>query len=162
MFTRTDQIIWQAAKPAEASGYAKIPDGKYTARILSIKYFQKEDNNGTEIPFSYRYEFTILEGEHKDAKIQKRDFIHGEKSMAFLKKDLLTLDCPIPEKLEDVIITLQSALNRTVEIELSTKNINGKEYTNVYINRTVKLMQPPPSPKPYEESPADYYDHDVF
>ena len=110
--------------------------------IDAIKLNQPKQVKDKIIPETLVYELTVSDGEYQGSRFRKEDGIWTDKSLSFIKRDLLTLGCNIPRELQDVPLALQAAVGLTVEIEVVKTTKNGREYTNTYIRRVVNQMKP--------------------
>lgn len=143
MFSAELTNAWHTVKPANLKEFIDLPEGRYFATIDAIKLNQPKQVKDKIIPEILVYEFTISEGEYQGSGLRKEDGIWTEKSLSFIKRDLITLGCNTPRELEDVPLALQAAVGLTVEIEVVKTTKNGREYTNTYIQRVVNQMKPP-------------------
>lgn len=143
MFSAELTNAWHTVQPAQSQEFIELPEGRYLAAIDAIKLNQPKQVKDKIIPETLVYELTISDGEYQGARFRKEDGIWSDKSLSFIKRDILTLGCNIPRELEDVPLALQAAVGLTVEIEVVKTTKNGREYTNTYIQRVVNQMKPP-------------------
>lgn len=148
MFSEELTNAWHTVQPAQAQEFIELPEGRYLAVIDAIKLNPPKQVKERIIPEILVYELTISDGEYQGSRFRKEDGIWTDKSLSFIKRDLLTLGCNIPRELEDVPLALQAAVGLTVEIEVVKTTKNGHEYTNTYIRRTVNQMKPGVQPAP--------------
>lgn len=142
MFSAELTNAWHTVQPAQLQEFIELPEGRYLAAIDAIKLNQPKQVKDKIIPETLVYEFTISDGEYQGSRFRKEDGIWSDKSLSFIKRDILTLGCNIPRELEDVLLALQAAVGLTVEIEVVKTTKNGREYTNTYIQRVVNQMKP--------------------
>lgn len=142
MFSAELTNAWHTVQPAKTQEFIDLPEGRYLATIDAIKLNPPKKVNDKIIPEILVYELTVSDGEYQDSRFRKEDGIWTDKSLSFIKRDLLTLGCSIPRELEDVPLALQTAVGLTVEIEIVKTTKNGREYTNTYIRRVVNQMKP--------------------
>lgn len=142
MFSAELTNAWYTVQPAQLQEFIDLPEGRYFATIDAIKLNQSKQVKDKIIPETLVYELTISDGEYQGSKFRKEDGIWTDKSLSFIKRDLLTLGCNIPRELQDVPLALQAAVGLTVEIEVVKTTKNGREYTNTYIRRVVNQMKP--------------------
>lgn len=143
MFTQELINAWYSVEPAKTQEFTELPEGKYIATIDAIKLNAPKQSGDKTIPEMLCYQMTVQDGELAGTKFRKEDGIWTEKSLAFIKRDILTLGCTIPRELADVPVALQNAVGATVEVEVVKTSKNGKEYTNTYIRRLVNRMAAP-------------------
>lgn len=143
MFSAELTNAWYTVQPAKTQEFIELPEGRYLAVIDAIKLNQPKQVKDKIIPEILVYELTVSDGEYQGSRFRKEDGIWGDKSLSFIKRDILTLGCSIPRELEDVPLALQAAVGLTVEIEVVKTTKNGHEYTNTYIRRVVNQMKPP-------------------
>lgn len=148
MFSAELTNAWHTVQPAQTQEFIELPEGRYLAVIDAIKLNPPKQVNERIIPEILVYELTISDGEYQGSRFRKEDGIWSEKSLAFIKRDLLTLECNTPRELQDVPMALQVAVGATIEIEIVKTSKNGREYTNTYIRRTVNQMKPGVQPAP--------------
>lgn len=157
MFSAELTNAWHTVQPAKTQEFVDLPAGRYLATIDAIKLNPPKQVNDRIIPEILVYELTVSDGEHQGSRFRKEDGIWTDKSLSFIKRDLLTLGCSIPRELEDVPLALQTAVGSTVEIEVVKTTKNGHEYTNTYIRRVVNQMKPSdqqaPAPAPTQVHP---------
>lgn len=142
MFSAELTNAWHTVQPAQLQEFIELPEGRYLAVIDAIKLNQPKQVKDKIIPETLVYELTISDGEYQGSRFRKEDGIWTEKSLSFIKRDILTLGCNIPRELQDVPLALQAAVGLTVEIEVVKTTKNGREYTNTYIQRVVNQMKP--------------------
>lgn len=157
MFSAELTNAWHTVQPAKTQEFVDLPVGRYLATIDAIKLNPPKQVNDRIIPEILVYELTVSDGEYQGSRFRKEDGIWTDKSLSFIKRDLLTLGCSIPRELEDVPIALQTAVGSTVETEVVKTTKNGHEYTNTYIRRVVNRMNPSaqqaPAPAPTQAHP---------
>ena len=148
MFSAELTNAWASVQPASGgSDFIDLPAGRYIATIDEIKLNAPKQIGDRIIPEVLEYDMTIASGEYQGARHRKEDGIWTVKSLAFIKRDLITLECKIPRELQDITLALQPALGRTVEIEVVKITKNGRDFSNTYIKRIANIMQPPaPAP----------------
>ena len=142
MFSAELTNAWHTVQPAQPQEFIELPEGRYLSVIDAIKLNQSKQVKDKIIPETLVYELTISDGEYQGSRFRKEDGIWSDKSLSFIKRDILTLGCNIPRELEDVPLALQAAVGLTVEIEVVKTTKNGREYTNTYIQRVVNQMKP--------------------
>lgn len=142
MFSAELTNAWHTVQPAQLQEFIELPEGRYLATIDAIKLNQPKQVKDKIIPETLVYELTISDGEYQGSRFRKEDGIWSDKSLSFIKRDILTLGCNIPRELEDVPLALQAAVGLMVEIEVVKTTKNGREYTNTYIQRVVNQMKP--------------------
>ena len=142
MFSAELTNAWYTVQPAKTQEFVDLPVGRYFATIDAIKLNPPKQVNDRIIPEILVYELTVSDGESQGSRFRKEDGIWTEKSLSFIKRDLLTLGCNTPRELQDVPLALQAAVGLTVEIEVVKTTKNGHEYTNTYIRRVVNQMKP--------------------
>ena len=113
---------------AEAPNFDEVPDGKYQARIDSVRldHSQKGDP-------MIKWDLIVIAGQHSGRHIFKNSVITAA-ALPFVKGDLKTLGLELA-KFSDLGCRLDDLLDVTVEI---TKRTRG-EYTNVYFNKRIQL-----------------------
>lgn len=142
MFSAELTNAWHTVQPAQLQEFIELPEGRYLTVIDAIKLNQPKQVKDKIIPETLVYELTVSDGEYQGSRFRKEDGIWTDKSLSFIKRDLLTLGCNIPRELQDVPLALQAAVGLTVEIEVVKTTKNGREYTNTYIRRVVNQMKP--------------------
>lgn len=141
MFSIELAQAWKSTAAANPSEFTKLPAGRYTCRIMSIKL--DGPNIDRNLPPCLRYLLQVTDGPQKDATTEKADFINNAKSLSYIKLDMKTLGVREPASIEDIGLALQPARGKTVEIDVKyTTGNTGKEFMNVYIKRLVETMQP--------------------
>lgn len=139
MFNEELANAWTTVKAASPGEYVKLPTGRYTCRITSVRLDAANAEKG--LPPCLRYGLQVLEGEHVNERTEKADFIKNAKSLSFIKLDMKTLNITVPASIEDVAFALQKAVGLSVEIEVKySTGTSGKEFMNIYIKRIVERM----------------------
>ena len=118
---------------AEATGFTPLPDGKYQARVDTIRI---EPNKKTN-ELALRMDLVVAVGEHKDRKVVYYKGIN-EKQIPYLKADLARIGVN-PEPFSKIESYFPGVLDKILEVEMKTSKPgqDGKTYSNLYINKTV-------------------------
>ena len=143
---------WQKA-PVETSEFITPEDGKYRVRIDDVTYTE-QDKDGRETYPTFIYSFTITEGDSKGQRFRRYSSIRNERSAGFIKGDLQKLGVPIPANPEELPELFKSAAGSVIDVNVKTKEINGKPYKDVYIERFIGKVQQPP--RPQQPQPIQY------
>ena len=127
---------------AEAPSFDEVPDGKYQARIDSVRldHSQKGDP-------MIRWDLVVIAGQHDGRHIFKNSVITPA-ALPFVKGDLKTLGLELA-KFSDLAGRLEELLDATLEV---TKRTRG-EYTNVYFNKRIQIAADAPGRAPADETP---------
>jgi hypothetical protein len=113
---------------AEAPEYDEVPDGKYQARIESVRL----ENSQKGDPM-IKFDLEVLSGPQTGRHIFKNSVI-TQASIPYVKGDLKTLGLELA-KFSQLSGRLEELLDVTLEV---TKRTRG-EYTNVYFNRRIQI-----------------------
>jgi hypothetical protein len=113
---------------AEAPAFDEVPDGKYQARVESVRLDHSQ--NGDPM---IRWDLIVVSGPHAGRHVFKNSVI-TQASLPFVKGDLKTLGVSLA-KFSDLPNQLESLLDITLEI---TKRTRG-DYTNVYFNKRIQI-----------------------
>jgi hypothetical protein len=127
---------------AEAPDLEEVPDGKYQARINTVKLSQSQKGDPM-----IKWDTMIISGPHAGRHIFKNSVI-TQASLPFVKGDLQTLGLKL-NKFSELPAHLDALLDLAVEITKRQKN----EYSNVYFNR---LLDIPNDGKADSEEPAPF------
>ena len=127
---------------AEAPSFDEVPDGKYQARIDSVRldHSQKGDP-------MIRWDLVVIAGQHDGRHIFKNSVITPA-ALPFVKGDLKTLGLELA-KFSDLAGRLEELLDATLEV---TKRTRG-EYTNVYFNKRIQIAADATSRASADETP---------
>ena len=127
---------------AEAPSFDEVPDGKYQARIDSVRldHSQKGDP-------MIRWDLVVIAGQHDGRHIFKNSVITPA-ALPFVKGDLKTLGLELA-KFSDLAGRLEELLDATLEV---TKRTRG-EYTNVYFNKRIQIAADAPGRASDDETP---------
>lgn len=127
---------------AEAPSFDEVPDGKYQARIDSVRldHSQKGDP-------MIRWDLVVIAGQHDGRHIFKNSVITPA-ALPFVKGDLKTLGLELA-KFSDLAGRLEELLDATLEV---TKRTRG-EYTNVYFNKRIQIAADAPGRAAADETP---------
>jgi hypothetical protein len=133
-FLKTLKKNWGAAvKTAKANGPSgPVPPGKYTARIMEAVL-----ENG-QYGWQLIWRFQIVNGDYVNKKITRYDGLDGERSLEFVANNLQVFGVDIEDfDLEDLPEICEQLTEKKpyVAIAVSINEKNGKEYTNIFINR---------------------------
>jgi hypothetical protein len=113
---------------AQSPEYDEVPDGKYHARIESVRLETSQKGDPM-----IKFDLEVLSGSHAGRHIFKNSVI-TQASLPYVKGDLRTLGLEL-SKFSELSGRLDELLDVTLEI---TKRTRG-DYTNVYFNRRIRL-----------------------
>jgi len=113
---------------AQSPEYEEVPDGKYHARIESVRLETSQKGDPM-----IKFDLEVLSGSHAGRHIFKNSVI-TQASLPYVKGDLRTLGLEL-SKFSELSVRLDELLDVTLEI---TKRTRG-DYTNVYFNRRIRL-----------------------
>lgn len=113
---------------AEAPSFDEVPDGKYQARIDSVRLDRSQKGDPM-----LRWDLIVIAGSQAGRHIFKNSVITPA-ALPFVKGDLKTLGLELT-KFSDLQQRLEELLDITVEV---TKRTRG-EYTNVYFNKRIQI-----------------------
>lgn len=137
------QEDWAAAQP-EVGDFITPADGRYKVQISSAKFEISQGNDGRSTPV-LQFEFEILDGDCRGSSFRKFDYVRSPRSFGFIKRDLGTLQLPVPSNLNDLPLVLTGCVGAVIDVQVKTVMANGNEYRNVYIKTL--LEKPKPSPQ---------------
>lgn len=141
------QNEWQTCR--EASDFIQLPDGSYTAAIQSVKVESTQSKTG-EVYYFLVYSMIVTEGEFDNASFQKRDFLN-QKSLPFIKRDMLKLGVNIPQYVRDIALALQPSIGQHVLVKVRTSQGITRDFVNIDFLRVVESM---PTAAPAQPAPA--------
>jgi hypothetical protein len=113
---------------AEAPEYDEVPDGKYQARIETVRLESSQKGDPM-----IKFELEVLSGSQAGRRIFKNSVI-TQASLPYVKGDLKTLGLELA-KFSELGGRLEELLDVTLEV---TKRTRG-EYSNVYFNRRIRI-----------------------
>ena len=113
---------------AQSPEYDEVPDGKYHARIESVRLETSQKGDPM-----IKFDLEVLSGSHAGRHIFKNSVI-TQASIPYVKGDLRTLGLEL-SKFSELSGRLDELLDVTLEI---TKRTRG-DYSNVYFNRRIRL-----------------------
>jgi len=113
---------------AEAPSQDEVPDGKYQARIESVKLESSQKGDPM-----IKLDLEVLSGSQAGRHIFKNSVI-TQASIPYVKGDLKTLGLEL-SKFSELSGRLEELLDVTLEV---TKRTRG-DYTNVYFNRRIRI-----------------------
>ena len=127
---------------AQSPEYDEVPDGKYHARIESVRLETSQKGDPM-----IKFDLEVLSGSHAGRHIFKNSVI-TQASLPYVKGDLRTLGLEL-SKFSELSGRLDELLDVTLEI---TKRTRG-DYTNVYFNRRIRLASTSNGEVPTKELP---------
>ncbi|MEZ6100259.1 MAG: DUF669 domain-containing protein [Pirellulaceae bacterium] len=127
---------------AESPSFDEVPDGKYQARIDSVRLDRSQKGDPM-----IKWDLIVIAGQHSGRHIFKNSVITPA-ALPFVKGDLKTVGLELA-KFSDLAGRLDEVLDRTMEI---TKRTRG-EYTNVYFNKRIQLAGAAASAPPAGDVP---------
>ena len=127
---------------AEAPSQDEVPDGKYQARIESVKLESSQKGDPM-----IKFDLEVISGAQAGRHIFKNSVI-TQASIPYVKGDLKTLGLELA-KFSQLAGRLEELLDVTLEV---TKRTRG-DYTNVYFNRRLRLAAAPSGDIPQEPLP---------
>jgi len=113
---------------AEAPSQDDVPDGKYQARIESVKLESSQKGDPM-----IKFDLEVLSGAQAGRHIFKNSVI-TQASIPYVKGDLKTLGIELA-KFSELAGRLEELLDVTLEV---TKRTRG-DYANVYFNRRIQI-----------------------
>lgn len=113
---------------AETPEYDEVPDGKYQARIESVRLESSQKGDPM-----IKFDLEVMSGSQAGRHIFKNSVI-TQASIPYVKGDLKTLGIEL-SKFSELSGRLEELLDVTLEV---TKRTRG-DYTNVYFNRRIKV-----------------------
>ena len=113
---------------AEAPEYEEVPDGKYQARIESVRLESSQKGDPM-----IKWDLEVISGSQAGRHIFKNSVV-TQASIPYVKGDLKTLGMELA-KFSDLGLRLEELLDVTLEV---TKRTRG-DYTNVYFNRRLSI-----------------------
>lgn len=133
-FTRSDlkdlDKIWEEARGQSSSEVGEVPEGKYQAKIKSMK-LDKSSGGRPQCVCVYK----IVGGDEKSVgkELTIYEGLETVQNMSFFAKKLKRLKLPAPESFEDVPALAERAVGAVVDIQVKYKD----DFVNVYINKLV-------------------------
>jgi len=127
---------------AQSPEYDEVPDGKYHARIESVRLETSQKGDPM-----IKFDLEVLSGSHAGRHIFKNSVI-TQASLPYVKGDLRTLGLEL-SKFSELSGRLDELLDVTLEI---TKRTRG-DYSNVYFNRRIRLASTSNGEVPTKELP---------
>lgn len=127
---------------AESPSFDEVPDGKYQARIDSVRLDRSQKGDPM-----IKWDLIVIAGQHSGRHIFKNSVITPA-ALPFVKGDLKTVGLELA-KFSDLAGRLDEVLDHTLEI---TKRTRG-EYTNVYFNKRIQIAGAPASAPPAGDVP---------
>jgi hypothetical protein len=127
---------------AEAPSQDEVPDGKYQARIESVKLESSQKGDPM-----IKFDLEVISGAQAGRHIFKNSVI-TQASIPYVKGDLKTLGLELA-KFSQLAGRLEELLDVTLEV---TKRTRG-DYSNVYFNRRLRLAAASSGEIPAEVTP---------
>ena len=127
---------------AEAPSFDEVPDGKYQARIDSVRLDRSQKGDPM-----IKYDLIVMSGPQAGRHIFKNSVITPA-ALPFVKGELTTLGLELA-RFSDLGSRLGELLDATLEI---TKRTRG-EYTNVYFNRRIQIAGEAPRQPSEDDTP---------
>ena len=145
------------AAEVKDSNYDTLPDGKYQARIDSVRIEESRKDNTPYLA----WDLIVMSGANAGRHIFRRNGFDPNQ-LDFLKKDLTT--CGLNIRLSQLESALPDLLDLIVDVQLKTgkPGPNGQVYQNCYINRVahapseneMSAKAAPPVTPPKQTTPA--------
>jgi len=112
----------------DAPSYDEVPDGKYQARIESVRLESSQKGDPM-----IKWDLVVISGAQASRHIFKNSVITAA-ALPFVKGDLQTLGLSLT-KFSELSSRLEELLDVTLEITKRTKG----DYSNVYFNRRLQI-----------------------
>lgn len=125
------QNAWSKAKPIDAQRFIPEP-GSYRCCIDDVKSMLMETKKGLKV--CIRWKFQIIEGDYTGFRFEKTEWLSDNKSCAFLKGELRTLNIDIPVNANDLDIALSRAIGMSVAVDVTKHG----EFTNISIRELIQ------------------------
>jgi hypothetical protein len=126
----------------EAPEYDEVPDGKYQARIETVRLESSQKGDPM-----IKFDLEVISGAQAGRHIFKNSVI-TQASLPYVKGDLKTLGLELA-KFSELAGRLEELLDVTLEV---TKRTRG-DYTNVYFNRRIQIAAVPGGERLSEDTP---------
>jgi hypothetical protein len=127
---------------AEAPSFDEVPDGKYQARIDSVRLDRSQKGDPM-----IKWDLIVMSGPQAGRHIFKNSVITPA-ALPFVKGDLTTLGLELA-RFSELSGRLEELLDATLEV---TKRTRG-EYTNVYFNRRIQIAGEAPRQLSEDDTP---------
>lgn len=127
---------------AEAPEYDEVPDGKYQARIDSVRLESSQKGDPM-----IKFDLEVISGSQAGRHIFKNSVV-TQASIPYVKGDLKTLGMELA-KFSELSGRLEELLDVTLEV---TKRTRG-DYTNVYFNRRIRIASESNGETPTRDMP---------
>jgi cobalamin biosynthesis protein CobT len=115
----------------EGPGFAEIPDGRYTAQLVSAKLAQ---SNAGRLQIDYAWK--IQDGEYEGKTKHAYQGLESEDNLYYMGRDLIRLGYEAPDSLEDLPDILED-ISKAQPIGTITLQSKG-DFQNVYIRKIFK------------------------
>lgn len=142
---------WAQAK-IEVSEFITPEDGRYRVIIDAVEYSERDKDGSATYP-TFIYYFTITDGESKGLRFRRYSAIRNEKSAGFIKGDLQKLRIPIPADPEQLPDLFASARGSIIDVNVKSREIDGRTYKDIYIERLYGREQPRPQAQQTPQAP---------
>ena len=129
---------WTQAPVMYTSEFQTPEDGQYRVAIDDVKYTE-QDKDGNPTDPTYIYILRVVDGKSLGIRFRKFQTIRTEKNLSFLKGDLSRLGIVPPNDPEEIILALQRAKGLTIDVTVSSREYNGKTYTDCTIDRLIPV-----------------------
>jgi hypothetical protein len=142
---------WKGADAPKADGeknaYKPIPDGEYQARV-DLFTFHESKKDGS---LSLRTQFEIIGPDRIGAKVSTFHDLEKPERLKWTRRHIEDLGLNV-HSLEELESALPSALDKVCDLALKSREVNGKKYQNVYLNRVLNGVTASAS-TPSDEAP---------
>lgn len=121
---------------AECDVYEDLPDGQYVMKVDAVRFKLSKTNRPM-----LEWELVVTDGKYKGRREWKFHLLDDEERIGWMKRDLFRAGLQLEDitKLES---ELPNLLDRELQIEIQTKNNNGKSYRNIYFQKYLQNQSP--------------------
>jgi len=141
------------AKPAERKSSDPVPNGRYQVFVNKAHVDEHPDTGARQLV----WELVIMAGKCRGRRLWHKNILATQKNIDWLLHDLQLAGVPPLEQMNDLHTVTPQLLDVVLDISVSNQTVDGKNFTNIYLNRRLALEVPADLRAASEERGHDFH-----
>jgi hypothetical protein len=147
-----DQLL-AGAKPAERKPSDPVPNGRYQVFVHKAHVDEHPDTKTRQLT----WELVIIAGKCRGRRLWHKNQLATPKNIEWLLHDLQLVGVALPERMNDLHTLTPQLLDAVLDVSVTNQMVDGKNFTNIYLNRRLALEVPADLRNTTEESGHDFH-----
>jgi hypothetical protein len=147
-----DQLL-ASAKPVERKPSDPIPNGRYQVFVAKARVDEHPDTKARQLS----WELVIIAGKYRGRRLWHRNQLATQKNIDWLVQDLQIAGVTGLDRMNDLHTLTPQLLDVVLDVGVTNQVVDGKNFTNIYLNRRLALEVPADLRNTTEESGHDFH-----